>query len=243
LVKEYAERKQQHYSDTVDRLSKSKDALLNNIRELESRRSQADAARQQAEQDAGLAGLEKGREEDGYNGDGNSRLHGQGSNYREAERKERAARETASLQKVRLDSTTTELASARADLSQLEQRLAAATQAHSQEAIRLDQALLADPRYFRGANDLLSLRLALQKLRQDPLRGELVNQHTLELEVLVIFLDLLLLFIKWAPHNESYSARLAASRRLEIARAVREANQQVSRMGQQRPNIRIVREP
>ena len=80
----------------------------------------------------------------------------------------------------------------------------------------------------------------MEELAADPVKGPIIRKHTVGLELIVLLLDLLLIFVKWAPHSGSYAVRLVAAQRIEIAEAVRDANVRIARADDQRPDIRIV---
>lgn len=242
LVDEYLHLKEQHYADTVQALVQQRAQLQAEIQRLDSTSAEAEQQSLAFAQAAAKARLEQGREEDGFDGDGLKRVVGRGQNYRDAQRQEAIATEQTVLHQASLAKATVDLTRARQDYERVAKDLAKALELHQKEASRLSEALPNDPRYVKEIDGLLARGLALEKLKRDPVLGTQVELHTLQLEILVIFLDLLLLFVKWAPHNDSYAARLVAGRRLEMATVIREANRAVAELRQERPEIRIVRE-
>lgn len=232
--------RKRQYADSVTPLVVQRTRIADQLEQLVQTRGQAERSRIDAEAISRQAAIEKGREEDGFRGDGRKREKGPGTLFREAQRQEEAARQQVQLQSQRLTDAQREEGQLRRELQSVEKALAEAEAAYRTEAARLEQALPQDSRFVTPVADLMSLRIAMEELAADPVKGPIVRKHTLELELIVLLLDLLLIFVKWAPHSGSYAVRLAAAQRIEIAETVGDANARIARTGDQRPEIRIV---
>lgn len=232
--------KRLQYGDLVTPLVEQRARISAQIERLSQTREQAERNLVEAESASRQAAIEKGREVDGFSGDGQVREKGAGSLYREAQRQEDAARQQARLHSQRLADSQREHGQLQSELQKVERALAEAEETYRSEANRLELALPQDPRFIAPAADLMSLRIAMEELAADPVKGPIIRKHTVGLELIVLLLDLLLIFVKWAPHSGSYAVRLVAAQRIEIAEAVRDANVRIARADDQRPDIRIV---
>lgn len=240
LFDELERLKRQQYADTVAPLVGQRAQLNDQIAQLADSRQHAERVRGESEAAAQQAFIEKGRQEDGFGGDGQHRKDGQGTLFREARRQEVAARQAAQLNAQRVADAQREQGQLQRELQRVDAALAAAELTHRAEVARLEQALPHDPRFAKPVPDLMSMRQALAEVSTDPVKGPIVRKHTLELEAVVLLLDLLLIFVKWGPHSGSYAVRFAAAQRIEIAETVRDANARIERTNTQRPEFRIV---
>lgn len=237
LIAEYSSR-QKTFDDAVAAALKSSSQTRDQIDGLRTTRAQSERNLITAQQTAANAKLEKDRQKEGV-GD---RVEGEGKLYRDAEREESNALAMAARLKDSLSQTDTDLLRLQGEHNRLEGERQTATTQATQAKNDIKNELRRDPRYVNSAFDLMSRRIALEELKADAKMGAVINRYIFETELVVIFLDLLLFFGKFAPHHSSYAMRLECSRRLESEKIIQKTNQAAVELRGQRPEIRIVRE-